>query len=116
LNEVEVAIYDNSFNLLYHDAVDIDFVKETPEMLYDIFQKGEIKFYQGDWQVVGIRYAFQNKNYIITASAFDQYGYSKLNGLLKNIFVVFIISILFIYVAGLYFSKKAFDPIIEITN
>jgi signal transduction histidine kinase len=91
-------------------------VKETPEMLNDIFQKGEIKFYQGDWQVVGIRYAFQNKNYIITAAAFDQYGYSKLNGLLKNIFVVFIISILFIYVAGLYFSKKAFDPIKEITN
>jgi signal transduction histidine kinase len=116
LNEVEVAIYDSSYNLLYHDAVDIDFVKETPEMLNDIFQKGEIKFYQGDWQVVGIRYAFQNKNYIITAAAFDQYGYSKLNSLLKNIFVVFIISILFIYVAGLYFSKKAFDPIKEITN
>jgi signal transduction histidine kinase len=116
LNEVEVAIYDSSFNLLYHDAVDIDFVKETPEMLNDIFQKGEIKFYQGDWQVVGIRYAFQNKNYIITAAAYDQYGYSKLNSLLKNIFVVFIISILFIYVAGLYFSKKAFDPIKEITN
>jgi signal transduction histidine kinase len=116
LNEVEVAIYDSSFNLLYHDAVDIDFVKETPEMLYDIFQKGEIKFYQGDWQVVGIRYAVQNKNYIITAAAYDQYGYSKLNSLLKNIFVVFIISILFIYVAGLYFSKKAFDPIKEITN
>ncbi|WP_313491346.1 hypothetical protein [Sphingobacterium multivorum] len=29
LNEVEVAIYDTSFNLLYHDAVDIDFVRDT---------------------------------------------------------------------------------------
>jgi signal transduction histidine kinase len=116
LNEVEVAIYDIDFNLLYHDAVDIDFVKETSEMLNDIYQKGEIKFYQGAWQVVGIRYAFQNKNYIITAAAYDQYGYSKLNSLLKNIFIVFIVSILFIYVAGLYFSKKALDPIKEITN
>jgi signal transduction histidine kinase len=116
LNEVEVAIYDSDFNLLYHDAVDIDFVKETSEMLKDIYHKGEIKFYQEDWQVVGIRYAYQNKDYIITATAYDQYGYSKLNSLLKNIFVVFIVSILFIYIAGLYFSKKAFDPIKEMTN
>jgi signal transduction histidine kinase len=116
LNEVEVAIYDSDFNLLYHDAVDIDFVKETSEMQNYIYQKGEIKFYQEDWQVVGIRYAYQNKDYIITATAYDQYGYSKLNSLLKNIFVVFIVSILFIYIAGLYFSKKAFDPIKEITN
>jgi signal transduction histidine kinase len=116
LNEVEVAIYDSSFNLLYHDAVDIDFVKETSEMLNDIYQKGEIKFYQEDWQVVGFRYAFQNKEYIITATAYDLYGYSKLNSLLKNISIVFIVSILFIYIAGLYFSKNAFDPIKEITN
>jgi signal transduction histidine kinase len=116
LNEVEVAIYDSSFNLLYHDAVDIDFVKETPEMLNDIYQKGEKQFYQEDWQVVGFRYAFQNKDYIITAAAYDQYGYSKLNSLLKNILVGFIVSILFIYIAGLYFSKKAFDPVKEMTN
>src|SRR6218665_3789843 len=29
ISEVEVAIYDTSFQLLYHDAVDIDLVKET---------------------------------------------------------------------------------------
>jgi signal transduction histidine kinase len=116
LNEVEVAIYDSDFNLLYHDAVDIDFVKETSEMLNDIYQNGEIKFYQEDWQVVGFRYGFQNKDYIITAAAYDQYGYSKLNSLLNNIFIVFIFSILFLYIVGLYFSKKAFDPIKEMTN
>jgi len=111
LNEVEVAIYDTGFNLLYHDAVDIDYVKETPEMINEIFQKGEIQFYQQDWQVVGLRYEYNNKNYIITATAIDQYGYNKLNSLLKNSIIVFIISIIFIYLAGLYFSKKAFDPV-----
>jgi len=111
LNEVEVAIYDTGFNLLYHDAVDIDYVKETPEMINEIFQKGEIQFYQQDWQVIGLRYEYKNKNYIITATAIDQYGYNKLNSLLKNSIIVFIISIIFIYIAGLYFSKKAFDPV-----
>jgi len=113
LNEFEVAIYDTSFNLLYHDAVDIDYVKETPEMINEIFQKGEIKFYQQDWQVIGLRYEYKNKNYIITATALDQYGYNKLNSLLKNSIIVFIISIIFIYIAGLYFSKKSFDPVMD---
>ena len=111
LNEVEVAIYDTGFNLLYHDAVDIDYVKETPGMINEIFQKGETQFYQQDWQVVCLRYEYKNKNYIITATAIDQYGYKKLNSLLKNSIIVFIISIIFIYIAGLYFSKKAFDPV-----
>ena len=113
LNEVEVAIYDTGFNLLYHDAVDIDYVKETPEMINEIFQKGEIQFYQQDWQVIGLRYEYKNKNYIITATAIDQYGYNKLNSLLKNSIIVFIISIIFIYIAGVYFSKKAFDPVMD---
>lgn len=116
LNEVEVAIYDSNFVLLYHDAVDIDFVKETKQMIDDIYSQGEIKFLQQDWQVIGLRYEFQNKSYIITAAAYDQYGYSKLNSLLQNSIIVFIISILFIYIAGKFFSKKAFEPVSEMTD
>lgn len=116
LNEVEVAIYDSSFNLLYHDAVEIDFVKETPEMIGEIYQTGEMQFYQEQWQVIGLRYEFENKNYIITATAIDQYGYNKLDSLLKNSIIVFVISILFIYLAGRFFSKRAFDPVKEMTE
>jgi len=111
LNEVEVAIYDSSFNLLYHDAVDIDFVKETAEMIQEIAQRGEKMFYEGDWQVVGLTYPFQQNTYIITAAAYDQYGYNKLESLLRNIILVFIISILFIFLAGIFLSKKAFEPV-----
>lgn len=113
LNEVEVAIYDTSFNLLYHDAVDIDFVKETGRMIDDIDQQGEISFYQEEWQIIGLKYEFQGKNYIVTAAAIDQYGYNKLDNLFKTIVIVFIISILFIYLAGRYFSRKAFEPVKE---
>lgn len=111
LNEVEVAIYDTSFDLLYHDAVDIDFVKETKSMIDEINQKGEIRFYQQDWQVVGLPYSYAGKNYIVTAAAYDQYGYRKLNNLFNNSILVFVISILFIIIAGIFFSKKAFEPV-----
>ncbi|MBL7736952.1 MAG: HAMP domain-containing histidine kinase [Chitinophagaceae bacterium] len=116
LNEVEVAIYDTSFNLLYHDAVDIDFVKETKQMIDEINHEGKISFYQQEWQVIGLRYAFQGKNFIVTAAAYDHYGYKKLDNLFKTIAIVFIISILFIYLAGRYFSRKAFEPVKEMTK
>lgn len=116
LNEVEVAIYDSGFYLLYHDAVDIDFVKETPEMLNEIYQNGEMQFYLKDWQVIGLRYEFEEKNYIITATAYDQYGFTKLNSLLQNSMLVFVISILFIYIAGRFFSRRALDPVKEMTE
>ncbi|MDP9959190.1 HAMP domain-containing sensor histidine kinase [Chryseobacterium lathyri] len=116
INEVEVAIYNTSFQLLYHDAVSIDFVKETKEMINTIEKKGETQFYQKDWQVVGLRYSFEGKNYIVTAAAYDEYGYSKLNNLLRNSLLVLFLSILFIFMAGWIFSKKVFKPVKEMTD
>lgn len=116
LNEVEVAIYDTTFTLLYHDAVDIDFVKETRQMIDEINQQGEISFYQKDWQVIGLQYEYQGKSFIVTAAAYDQYGYNKLDNLFKTIVIVFIISILVIYIAGRFFSRKAFEPVKEMTE
>jgi two-component system, OmpR family, sensor histidine kinase ArlS len=116
LNEVEVAIYDKNFNLLYHDAVDIDFIKETKQMIDQINQQGEINFYQANWQVIGLRYRFQDQNFMLTATAFDQYGYNKMDSLLTSCIIVFIISMLFIYIAGRFFSRKAFEPVKTMTE
>ncbi len=116
LNEVQVAIYDTSFRLLYHDAHDIDHVKETKGMIDTIWQKGELLFYQDEWQVTGLRYSFQDKDYVVIATAYDQYGYNKLDSLLKNSIFVFIASILFIYMAGRFFSKKALEPVKEMSE
>ena len=116
LNEVEVAIYTIDFNLLYHDAVDIDFVKEDQKMIDEISRKGEIYFSQENWQVVGMRYHFEDENYIVIAAAYDQYGYNKLYSLLRTSIIVFIISVLFIYIAGRFFSIKAFEPVTEMTH
>src|SRR5690554_2051411 len=116
LNEVEVAIYTTDFVLLYHDAVDIDFVKEDQKMIDDISRKGEIHFTQEKWQVVGLQYPFEGRDYIVIAAAYDQYGYKKLHSLLRTSIIVFIISVLFIYIAGRFFSIKAFEPITEMTH
>ncbi len=116
LNEVETAIYDTSFTLLYHDAISIDAVKESQQMINSIRNKNLIEFYQKDWQVVGLKYTFEGKNYIVIATAFDQYGYSKLKSLGKNSLIMFICAIIFIYALGRFFSKKALTPIVEMND
>ncbi len=116
ISEVEVAIYDTSFQLLYHDAVDIDFVKETKSMVLDIERNKEISFYKDQWQVVGVLFSHQGRNYAVIATAYDQYGYTKLRNLLNTIIGVFSVSILFIYLAGRFFSQKALSPVSEIVK
>lgn len=116
LNEVEVAIYDTGHNLLYHDAVDIDFVKETPNMFQKLIKDRKLSFYQDKWQVIGVLYPYQGKDYIVTAAAYDEYGYRKLDYLLKAMFMGLIVSLLVIYIAGKYFSRRFFEPINVITK
>jgi two-component system sensor histidine kinase ArlS len=116
ISEVEVAIYDTSFHLLYHDALDIDIVKETKKMILDIEKKKQISFYKDQWQVVGIQFDHRGKKYAVIATAFDQYGYKKLSNLLSAMITIFIGSIALIYIAGRFFSKRAFLPVTEIVQ
>jgi two-component system sensor histidine kinase ArlS len=111
INEVEVAIYDKEFNLLYHDAVDIDFVKETKGMIDSVFLIGSLRFYQNDWQVIGMKFTYSGVDYVVTAAAFDYYGYTKLRGLKQTILLVWFFSVFIIFISGMIFSKRIFVPI-----
>lgn len=114
INEVEVAIYDDHYNLLYHDDVDIDVVKENTKMLNSVLKKKEIRFYLDKWQAVGMRYEHDGKDYIIMAAAYDQNGYHKTYIAKRNILIVFLSSIIFIYIMGRIFSRKALSPVTNI--
>lgn len=115
LYEVEVAIYDWDRNLIYHDAVDIDFVKETPAMLDVISGDGHLRFVQDDWQVVGLLFDFESEKYLVTAAAYDEYGYSKLSSLKTTLFLSFFLALLVLYCIGKYFAHKALKPIAKMT-
>ncbi|QXV64730.1 HAMP domain-containing histidine kinase [Mucilaginibacter sp. 21P] len=116
LFQEEVAIYDTSFHLLYHDAVDIDKVKETKEMIDEIVNKKQIRFYQGSLQVVGFLYHHKQKDYVITAAANDASGYSKLNNLKLTLIFAFFAAIGFVYMAGEFLASKALQPVSDLIN
>jgi signal transduction histidine kinase len=111
LYQEEVAIYDSSFTLLYHDAVEIDFVKETADMLSDIQAKGEIYFFQEGWQIVGFTYTHAGHTYLLTAAAYDDYGLVKMKNLVYILSIAWLISVIVIFFAGRLFSRKALQPV-----
>ncbi|MCT2562712.1 HAMP domain-containing sensor histidine kinase [Chryseobacterium herbae] len=116
LSEVQVAIYDSGFNLVYHDDSKVDYVKENTEMLSKIFKSKQLFFFLDDFQVAGIVYSHQGKQYAITAAAYDQYGYNSINHLLTISIVSFIIILVLIYLAGLFLSKKALSPAVKMVE
>ncbi|HMI60900.1 MAG TPA: HAMP domain-containing sensor histidine kinase, partial [Puia sp.] len=116
LPQEEVAIYDTSFHLLYHDAMDIDKVKETTGMIDSIIERKEIHFYVDDLQAVGFVYQFGNKMYVITAAAKDDEGLSKLKTLAVVLAVGFAMAILLTLLAGILFSRKALAPVAEMVG
>lgn len=114
INEVEVAVYDTSFHLLYHDAKQIDLVKETPQMIERIIREKSIEFYQDNYQVVGLLYPYKGQEYVITAVAYDGYGYAKLEAL-KHILLFLWVMVLFILlIVGYYLAKRALMPVSDL--
>ncbi|CAK7071705.1 MAG: Signal transduction histidine-protein kinase ArlS [Parabacteroides sp.] len=116
INEVEVAIYDTTFHLLYHDAIDIDIVKETPDMIHRIVEKRSIEFLQGNFQAIGIIYDFHGKEYIITAAAYDEYGYDRLKSLRAMLIFLAFLGITILVGAGYFLARAALSPVSDIVN
>lgn len=111
LPQEEVAVFDTAFHLLYHDAGNIDKVKETLGMIDSIIALKEIHFYYEDLQVTGFVYDFKGKTYVITAAAKDDYGLSKLKALRLELGLGFAVAILLTIVAGIFFARKALKPV-----
>lgn len=111
INEVEVAVYDTDFRMLYHDAIQNDIVKEDRDMINNILDKKEIEFYIGDYQAVGLVYHFAGKDYIITGAAYDGYGYANLQALQKTLLLLFIVGLTLLFITCYFLVHNSLKPI-----
>ncbi len=118
INEVEVAVYTSDFQMLYHDAAEHDIVKETPEMIRQICEKGEmlIEVDKG-YQAVGILYSppimgrGRGRGFIVTAAAHDGNGEASMHSLLVLLVSIFLVSILLMLAVGYYLANITIRPI-----
>lgn len=116
INEVEVAVYDPSFRMLYHDAIQNDIVKESPSMIDRILREKEIEFCVGRFQAVGMVYRFAGKDYIVTAAAYDGYGHDNLRQLRLHLCVLFLVGLSLLFAACYYLASSSLRPIRSIVG
>lgn len=111
IDEVEVAIYKLPFEMVYHDAVQIDKIKETPEMLEKIHKQQEVHFYLDDYQAIGMCYSYQGNEYLVTAAAYDGYGYAHLHSLQEMLLVLSLIGLTILFAVGYLLARSALSPV-----
>ncbi len=116
LHQEEVAIYDTAFVLRYHDAVDIDFVKETRPMIDAVKRQKSIAFIQDDWQVVGFLYRHGGQDYVITAAAHDDYGLHTLANLRDILIGLFLSSIVVTLLVSRFLAHQSLKPISSVVS
>ena len=116
INEVEVAVYTPDFRILYHDALQNDIIKETPEMVTRILKRKTINFYVNEYQAVGLVYTFEGKEYIVTAAAYDGYGYANRDALRNMLILLFIGGLTILAVVGYILAKSTLKPIRSIVK
>ena len=116
INEVEVAVYTPDFRMLYHDAVQNDIIQENREMIDRILREKEIEFYIGKYQGIGILYVLDGKQYIVTAAAYDGYGYHNLLELQKTLGILFVVGLSLLFVVGYFLARASLKPIRDIVR
>lgn len=116
IDEVEVAVYTTDFQLLYHDAQDIDIIKETPELIRKTIQHKKLEFYEGDYQGIAMIYSYAEVDYVISAAAYDGYGYTKLNHLASLLIVLWFLGLVLILIFGSLLARGALRPISKIVD
>ncbi|MCC8088349.1 MAG: HAMP domain-containing histidine kinase [Rikenellaceae bacterium] len=120
-----VESYNSKLNSESHviinanDGYEIDSLKNIVPNEADLKQllNGKtIEYRVGDRQHLGIYYPDNEGDFIIIVSAHDTQGAESARNLFKLLFIILIITTIFVYMIGEFYAKKIFSPIVKIIN
>lgn len=115
LPKEKVVILDYAGEALYssdeHQALGI-----TDTILAEIRDKEEIRYRQGEFEVLGFLFRDQSDQFIVVAGAVDIYGRNKLKNLRNVLFLVFGVSIMLVFLSGWVYAGRALQPISRVID
>jgi signal transduction histidine kinase len=116
IDEVEVAVYTTDFELLYHDAQDIDIIKETSELIRTTKTHKVLEFYEGKYQGVSLIYRHDGIDYVVTAAAYDGYGYAGLKHLATLLIILWLSGLVILAIIGYLLARGALQSVSRIVD
>ncbi|MDF2455710.1 MAG: two-component sensor histidine kinase [Cytophagaceae bacterium] len=115
LYKEKVIIYDKDNDLIY-SSIDDEVISIDKQLLDKVRTNKYIEYVEKENEVIGLFYRENGANYVVFVSAFDKYGKRKMENLMYFLSLSSLISILITVAAGIFFSGRAIDPIIEINK
>lgn len=114
INE-RIAIYDSANALMYSSSDSIS-SSISQSFLNKVRKEKELEFTSWEDEAIGISFMVNGSNYVVVASAFDKYGYSKLHFLGVILIILFFTSMIIIVLSGWFFSGQALYPISRVVR
>lgn len=111
----KIVIYDYQDILLY-TTDDDNALTITDEKIDEVRLKDEMRFKQGKHEIFGQFYTGEYARIVVFAAATDIFGVNKLKRLRIIMFIVYVLSLFIIYLAGRLFAIRALAPISDITS
>ncbi|HEY9045190.1 MAG TPA: HAMP domain-containing sensor histidine kinase [Ohtaekwangia sp.] len=110
-----IIVYDFHNEVIF--STDEDKTIHVDQDLLDrIRLEEEIRYTQGDYEVLGFLFKGRYDRFAVIAAATDIYGFNKLKNLRTILLLVFAFSIIVASVSGWFFSGKALQPISKVVN
>jgi signal transduction histidine kinase len=84
--------------------------------LDEIRRAGEIRYSDGDYEVVGLYYRYPYNRSVVLFAGQDLYGKANLANLRTVLFIIFMVVTAVVALAGWFFARRALAPITRVMN
>ncbi|PKP50111.1 MAG: two-component sensor histidine kinase [Bacteroidetes bacterium HGW-Bacteroidetes-1] len=111
----KVIIYDYQDKEIYN-SLDDDSIQVSKKLLDKIRLEKNIRYHEGEHEVVGLLYTDKYDRFVVIASALDKYGKSKLINLKWILIIGFFISIALTVYFGRIYAYRALKPMSDVVK
>lgn len=110
-----IVIYNYKNEILYSSQGE-EAIPINSALLDKIRLQQEIRFIEGDYEVLGFLFTDQYDRFTILAAATDVYGLDALNNLRNVLVITLLISVVFVSVLGWVYAGRVLSPISKIVD
>lgn len=110
-----VLIFDERNRLIYTNTDSLS-IHISNYWLNEIRRADQIRYKDGEYNVVGIYYKYPFNKAVVILGALDLYGKANLNNLRTMLAIIFFVVTSIVAFAGWLFSKRALLPISKVMN
>ncbi len=110
-----ILIFDERNRVIYKNTDSLS-IHVSNFWLDEIRRSEQIRYQDGDYNVVGIYYKYPYNKAVVLLGAQDLYGKANINNLRTMLAVIFLVVTAIVAFAGLVFSQRALLPISKVMN